>query len=722
MPDMREHDATILVADDDAATRLVIVSTLEQEGFMGVEAADGIETIEKFQQGAPDMVLLDVEMPRMDGHEACAGIRRLPNGGDVPIVMVTGHNDAESINRAYELGATDFISKPIHWPLLGRRLRYILRGARNFQALGVSESKNRALLAAIPDHIYVVDESGAILTKLIGGESGEDVVAGSIRDVLPPALSDEAIRKIREVNATRLPASIEYPEVGSADEARWFEARFIHHADTGVLIIVRDVSERKQAEKRIHHLAYFDTLTGLPNRTFFKERCEKMLRDAASSENELAIFNIDLNRFKRINDTLGPSTGDAVLVEIAKRVADFATTVTGDEPQDRYPLTCCVARCGGNEFGLAISGIDQPVDTIPLAEQLRERLAAPILLNGHEFVVTPSIGVACYPDHGKAVDELFKNAESARGEAKRVGGKASRLYGHWMNSDVSECLDLENELRRALEQDELSLVYQPKFDTETLEINGAEALLRWLHPDRGHISPASFVPIAEDAGLIGDLGRWVADKVCAYIASWRRNGLVGVPIAINISGQDFALGDPVDVITDAVSRAGISASCLELEITETVLMSDIRSVMAALHSLRQSGFSIAVDDFGTGYSSLRYLQRFPVDVLKIDASFVRDVESNADSRAICTAIIALARSLGLKVVGEGVETDGQLEFLKSHRCDTLQGFLLGTPISGPEFTTLLVDSKAGERVSSSGHATRPPKSRRPRSADHQFRE
>ena len=254
-----------------------------------------------------------------------------------------------------------------------------------------------------------------------------------------------------------------------------------------------------------------------------------------------------------------------------------------------------------------------------------------------------------------------------------------------MNSGVTECLNLENELRRALENDELSMYYQPKYCARTLEHSGAEALLRWFHPERGEIPPTAFIPIAEESGLITELGCWVANEVCEQISSWQYFGISPGPIAINISGQEFGLGDPVATLTEAVNKADISASAMELEITETVLMSDIRSVMLALHALREEGFSLAVDDFGTGYSSLRYLQKFPVDVLKIDSSFVHDVERNTDSRAICTAIIALARSLGLKVVGEGVESNWQLEFLKRQACDMVQGFLLSKPLSPNDF-------------------------------------
>ena len=349
-------------------------------------------------------------------------------------------------------------------------------------------------------------------------------------------------------------------------------------------------------------------------------------------------------------------------------------------------MSCCLARFGGNEFALAVVDTANPIPVSGIAEQLRGRLSQPLNLRGHEFVVTGSIGVATYPDHGTTAEMLMKNAESARDEAKRLGRNTQKLYRSSMSASLIECLDLENELRRALENEELSMAYQPKYCTRTLEQRGAEALLRWHHPERGEIPPQDFIPIAEESGLITDIGRWVAHSVCEQVSLWRYLGIDSGPIAINVSGQEFGQGNPVATLDDAVSKAGIPASAIELEITESVLLSDIRSMMSALNALREQGFTVAVDDFGTGYSSLRYLQRFPVDVLKIDSSFVSDVQRNTESRAICTAIIALARGLGLAVVGEGVENRWQLEFLKREGCDTAQGYLLGRPQSVEEFT------------------------------------
>ena len=685
-----ESRPIVVVADDDAATRYVITSTLAHEGFSVIEAGNGQEAIDAFKRSCPDVILMDVEMPGTDGYQACSVIRHSEGGADLPVVMVTGHDDSESVNRAYEVGATDFISKPINWSLIGHRLRYILRGVRNFQALGISEVENRALIAAIPDSIFIVSGDGTILNHVSGGNSsgnndGKELSGKSILSVLPDGLGNDIGQSINSVLSTGENTAIEYQVERPGDESRWYESRFVHHGDKKVLVIIRDISDRKHAEKKIHRLAYYDSLTGLPNRPLFKEQVQKELEVARSGNDSLALFNIDLNRFKRINDTLGSSTGDAVLVKMATRLSKYVDSLRQDQSNGTGEPDSCLASFGGNEFALLLSGLSHPFNFTLIAEQLRKLLAKPVMLKGHEFVVTASIGVAMYPEHGTSVEALLKNAESARDEAKHLGGNTQKLYRSSMNSGVTECLNLENELRRALENDELSMYYQPKYCANTREHRGAEALLRWFHPERGEISPTAFIPIAEESGLITELGCWVANNVCQQISSWEYFGISPGPIAINISGQEFSLGDPVATLTAAVSKADIARSALELEITETVLMSDIRSVMLALHALREEGFSLAVDDFGTGYSSLRYLQKFPIDVLKIDSSFVHDVERNADSRAICTAIIALARSLGLKVVGEGVESNWQLEFLKRQACNTVQGFLLSKPLSPNDF-------------------------------------
>ena len=694
MLDQHSARQVVLIADDDDGTRYILAETLTPEGYRVIEARCGKDAVDKFSQHRPDVVLLDVEMPGKDGYEACQAIRNCPDGADVPIVMVTSNDDSESIDRAFHVGATDFISKPINWSLIGHRLRYILRGASHLRSLAISESQNRALITAIPDRIFTIDREGVILSHQCRRDphsrrhTGDEQLRGEkLADVLPADVDNAVVGAIDTVAAGGREATFEFELDRGNAESRWYECRFVPHVGQNILVISRNVSERKQAEEKIHRLAYYDSLTGLPNRARFRQQLQGQLAQTERTRGELAILSIDLNHFKRINDALGTVTGDAVLREMAARLS----TVAGEWVIDSGAgaEACCVASFGGDEFALVVPGSPSMPGAETLTDRLRDALSEPLVINGHEFVVTASIGIATFPEHGDTVEVLMKNAESARREARRLGRNTQAFYRSSMSTGVTEGLNLENELRRALENDELAVHYQPKYCTQTLKQHGAEALLRWHHPTRGEIAPSDFVPIAEESGMISDVGRWVSEKVCQQIALWNYLGVEPGPIAINISGQEFGLGDPVSTLTDAVRHAGISASSVELEITETVLMSDIRSVMRALHSLREEGFSIAVDDFGTGYSSLRYLQRLPVDVLKIDYSFVRYLEKYADTRAICTAIIAMAHSLGLKVVGEGVENQWQLDFLQRESCDMAQGFLMSRALPAMGFTELL---------------------------------
>ena len=684
-----DSSPVVIIAEDDAGTRYLMASTLANEGFTVVEAKNGQEALEAFALRKPDLILMDVEMPGTNGYEACSVIRSSEGGRDLPIVMVTGHDDSESVNRAYQIGATDFIAKPINWSLIGHRVRYILRSAGNLNALAVSESKNRALLTAIPDSIFVIDEHGSIETDLsrpdsIGRDVSSSLIGRNVRSLLPAECGDEMDKCIREVMSTDCSRSVEYCVQDGDAAGVWHECRVVRHGGNKLLLIVRDISERKLAERKIHFLAFYDSLTGLPNRERFAERFGQVLEEVKRSGDLLALLHLDLNRFKRINDSLGSAVGDSVLHTVAKRLYDCLDKSVGTSER-HWDL----ARIGGDEFAVLLRDASGELDVAAISERMQKAIAAPLQLDGHEFVVNTSVGVATYPIHGTEMDVLSKNANLAKEEAKRTRQNSYRVYRKSMHADSMDCLDLETELRRALEDDELEVFYQPKYCASTREIRGAEALLRWSHSSRGEIPPSVFIPIAEESGMITDIGRWVAGRVCQQIASWQYFDYSPGPVAINVSGHEFAYGDVVSTLTDAVRSAGISYNAVELEITESVLIGDIRSVTAALHQLRERGFSVAVDDFGTGYSSLCYLQRFPIDVLKIDRSFVQDVERNADSRKICTAIVALAKSLGLTVVAEGVENHWQLEFMRRNACEIVQGLLLSEPLAADAFANLV---------------------------------
>jgi predicted signal transduction protein with EAL and GGDEF domain/CheY-like chemotaxis protein len=701
----QQRAVRVLVADDDALVRDLATAMLENAGFEVQTVATGDAAVAACALRLPNIALLDVEMPDGDGYQACATIRALPGGANVPIVMVTGHDDAKSIDQAYEAGATDFVVKPINWALLAHRIRYVLRGARTIDALWLSEQKNAALLKAIPDGIFLVDATGVIghcfspIEGLVDAGWQPASVSRHFVDVLPQSTRSRAVECL---NATLrgAPAVFEFPLETEGHPTRHFECRYLPNATAQVLAIVRDITQRKDAEARIHRLAYFDALTGLPNREWLGDYLSQSLAEARHQSGRVALLYVDLDQFKRINDTLGHETGDALLRLVADRLTGTLRRLCGGDEGFRPSgpgegsghgeglVRARLARVGGDEFILVLTGRPTVHDAEQVAEHIRSALAAPFLHGGYEFVVTPSIGIALYPEHGGDSQTLLKNADGAMYEAKSSGRNQFRVYTSALNARALKRLSLEMELRRAFEDSRLEVYYQPKYETHGLNLVGAEALLRWFHPERGQIPTADFIAVAEETGLIGDIGRWTLQQVCRDLCQWRSDGLVLPSVAVNVSGRDFLQPKALLRLSDVVSHAQLSPSLFELELTEGVLMQDAESGRRSLLALKELGFTLAVDDFGTGYCSLNYLKRFPLDTLKIDRSFVADIGSDADDAAIVRAIIALGHSLSLKIVAEGVTTPAQLQFLRAEGCDAIQGFLMSPAVPASTFTQM----------------------------------
>jgi diguanylate cyclase (GGDEF)-like protein len=676
----------VLIADDDAILREIALAMLEEAGFAVQAVASGDAAVAACAVRMPDIVLLDVEMAQGDGYQACSNIRSLPGGEDLPIVMVTGCDDSVSIDRAYEAGATDFVVKPINWTLLSHRIRYVMRGARTIEALRFSEQKNAALLKAIPDGIFLVNSAGAIghCFRAIDGlrQTARAAHPKSFFDLIPQATREHAVDCLNSALRGEA-AAFEFSKEAKGRAARHFECRYLPNSAGQVLAIVRDVTARKETEARIHRLAYFDALTGLPNREWIREHLVRSLAEARSSRRHLAVLYLDLDQFKRINDTLGHGTGDALLRQVAERLQ---STVGRDAAGG---INAEIARVGGDEFIVVLSGISNADQALQAANDILASHAAPFLQASYELVITPSIGIAAFPEHGEDVQNLLKHAEGAMYEAKSSGRNQLRVYDKAINARALKRLSLEIELRRAVEDSSLEMYYQPKYDARTLKLNGGEALLRWFHPDRGQIPTADFIAVAEETGLIGDIGRWVMQRVCRDLGHWRTAGLALPHVAVNVSGRDFMHPEALLRLSDTVTQANLPASIFELELTEGVLMRDAEAGRRSLLALKEFGFALAVDDFGTGYCSLNYLKRFPLDTLKIDRSFVSDINQDPDDAAIVRAIIALGHSLDLKVVAEGVTTLAQLRFLQNESCDGIQGFLMSAAVPAAEFTELL---------------------------------
>ncbi len=693
MSNIKHTRPQVLVADDDATLRRLARTALEQAGFQVHEAADGIEAADTAAAVHPDIILMDVEMPNMDGFSACARIRKRPESVDTPIIMLTGREDDLSIQSAYDSGATDFVSKPINWSLLGHRVKYIMRASRVSRGLRVSETKNRAFVRAIPDSMLVVDRQGALLTHHRGKDGSpmlDERLEGkaSVYDALPKTLADLWRHQVTEVIQTGNPQY--YENKYTANGATYFyETRMVPFTADSVLIILRDVSEQKRADAKVRRLAFYDTLTGLPNRQSFLIQVAEAIRQAEENDGKLGILYIDLDNFKRINDSLGHSVGDALLRALSKRLEacirkdDYVATF------GRSNTHLQIARLGGDEFTILLRDLDDADEASTVAERVMAALAEPVMHLGQQFVITPSIGIATYPEDGTDIDALVKNADTAMYHAKAAGRNRISLFSGTMSIRSLEYLDLEDALRRTIEDGGLELHYQPKLEIATQRVCGVEALLRWTHPERGPISPAKFIPIAEDSGLILPLSDWVLQAACDQLKAWQGGPLDSVRIAINLSPQQFYKGDVDEQIIRALADRNVATDRLELELTEGTLMRDVEDTIRRMRSLKRAGFKIAVDDFGTGYSSLSYLKRFPIDALKIDRSFVMEIDNAGEDDSICKAIIALAHGLGMKVIAEGVETEDQMQYLHFLDCEEIQGFFFAKPMPAAEVEQFL---------------------------------
>ncbi|KQQ45744.1 sensory box protein/response regulator [Duganella sp. Leaf126] len=460
------------------------------------------------------------------------------------------------------------------------------------------------------------------------------------------------------------------------------QCRTLRSGESWILVAVaRDITERKEAEQRLLKLAHFDTLTGLPNRSQFYDSLTQSMRQAAQHNWSLAVLFLDVDRFKNVNDTLGHTIGDELLRQFSSRLVDCLR------------VRDTIGRFGGDEFAAILMLPEGVQNAVVVVDKIRDVLRRPFELKGHEVTVTASIGISVFPDDGADPDLLIQYADTAMYRAKEAGRDAFRFFTAEMNAQSMARLELENALRRAIENDEFVLHFQPKVNIASGRISGAEVLLRWQRPGHGVVSPALFIPILEETGLIVRVGSWVINEACRKIAHWRRTNAGAVHLSVNVSGIQFFVGGLEEEVLRAIREHDISPELLELELTESSLMSNAEETITVLQNLKALGIKISIDDFGTGYSSLAYLKRFPIDKLKIDIAFVREVTSNPDDAAIVLAIINMAHSLKLDVIAEGVEKDAQLAYLRRHGCDEMQGYYFSRPLPEKEFEAMLRDGR-----------------------------
>ncbi|MDH3744922.1 MAG: EAL domain-containing protein [Acidobacteriota bacterium] len=694
----------VLVVDDEPVMRVLARESLQQFGFEVIEAENGEEALSVFDELRPDLLLLDVKMPVMNGFETCKCLRASAAGRFTPVLMMTGLDDISAIEQAYETGATDFINKPINWVILGHRVEYMLRASRFAEELRDSQTKlaNAQRIASLG--YWELDFATEELTYSneiceIFGVTREEL-GNRIDSLLDRVHADDriAVDEFRRILGERRDGGeLEYrivkPQGGVSCVRQQVE--FVRDENGNVVSgtgTLQDISERRDAEEKIRLLAHYDSLTGLPNRELFLERLDIALATAKRHERMTAILFLDLDRFKRINETLGHSAGDLLLSEVAARLVrcvrstDVLSRASAGEPAQ------LVSRFGGDEFVVMLSELTRIEDAATVARRMVVALKESFSIAGQEVFAGASIGIAINPYDGDSVEALVKNADTAMSFAKSEGTDSYRYYTQSMNAKALERLALETSLRGALERDEFELHYQPQLDLASGRVLGAEALVRWNHPEEGLLLPGAFITLAEESGLILPVGDWVLEEGCRQAKEWHDAGHTSLRVAINLSSRQFDRWSFPGTVAEVLERTGVEPGLVDLELTESALMKE-EETTKALGALKEYGIRVSIDDFGTGYSSLAYLMRLPLDALKIDRCFLEGVPYDTDQAALVDAIMAMARSLKLDVIAEGIENEAQLSFLRKRGCRNGQGFLFSKALPANEFLEYLKRSE-----------------------------
>lgn len=675
----------VLLVEDSEDDAILLQGELKRGGYAPflLRVETPAEMKEALDHKQWDIIISDYSLPRFSGLAALELFQRTQL--DLPFIILSGNIGEDIAVEAMKAGAHDYIMKDNLkrlTPAIQRELREAIeRSARRKAELAIHENEKRfrSLIENSSDVTTVLDAYGAILyqspsVERVLGYTPEDLLGKTFWEYIHTddagSVSTAFVQRFLQPDAVSIPVEFRFRHADGT--WRFLEAlngKLLQDA-SGPSIVVnsRDITARKRDEQTIRHLAYYDALTNLPNRTLFHDRLTLALAQAHRSKQRLAVMILDLDRFKTITDTLGHAVGDRILANVGKRLEDSLRE--GDT----------VARSGGDEFMLLLPGLSGVEDAGKIAQKILGIFATPFLSGGEELHVTASIGVCLYPSDGEDAETLIKNADVTMYRAKEQGRNNYQLYAPGMNAKAHERLSLENRLRRALEQDQFVVYYQPQISLHNGRMVGVEALVRWQHPELGLLFPGSFIPIAEESGLILPLSEWVLQTACAQNKSWQESGMPPLRMAVNLSARHFMQKDLVDTVKRILRDTRLEAEYLEIELTESIFMGKADAATATLRELKAMGAHLSIDDFGTGFSSLSYLKRFPVSTLKIDQSFVQDIPNDADDAAIAQLIIAMAHSLNLRVIAEGVETQEQLDFLRSHDCDEMQGFLFSKAV------------------------------------------
>jgi diguanylate cyclase (GGDEF)-like protein len=731
---MSRPAATILVVDDEIQNRKLLEALLRPEGYVTRSAASGEEALASIAQHAPDLILLDIMMPGMDGHQLAGILKADPATAGIPIIMVTALIDRDTRLAGLNAGAEEFLTKPVDRAELWLRVRNLLRlkefgdFLKNHSAMLEQQVQERtsdirrlnrvyAVLSGINNLIVRVRDRDELFREAcrIAVEDGElraawlGIVDRSATEIVtvasagaeqPPsaaighrtplagaapangiaarALAEKKAVVSEDARIAALPLIVADQAVGMlalyAGEAGFFDAKEMRLLTE----LAGDISfaiDHIEKQEQLDYLAFYDVLTGLANRSLFLERVAPCIRSASAGGHKLAVLLIDLERFKNINDSLGQAVGDALL----RQVAEWLKRSVGDANM--------LARVGTDHFAVVLPEVRQESDLVRLIEETMTAFQEhPFRLDDAVFRIAAKVGVALYPDFGADADALLRNAEAALKKAKASGDRYL-FYTQKMTETVSGRVTLENQLRHALNHGEFVLHYQPKVNLGSGKLTSAEALIRWNDPVTGLVPPGRFIPVLEETGMIHEVGRWAMRRAIEDHLRWRKAGLQAVRIAVNVSPLQLRNRHFIDEIQQAVGFDALAAAGLELELTESLIMEDVKRNIASLRAIRAMGVSIAIDDFGTGFSSLSYLSKLPVDTLKIDRSFVVDMTGAPEGLALVSTIITLAHSLKLKVVAEGVETEEQSRLLRQMQCDEMQGYLFSKPVPCDVFET-----------------------------------
>nr|WP_279337042.1 EAL domain-containing protein [Solimicrobium silvestre] len=731
---------------DDEPSNLATLKQILGNDYSLVFARNGTEGLAAVKKHLPALILLDVQMPDMDGYTVCKMIKADPLTENTPVIFISALSDVGDETTGFLCGGVDYIIKPVSPAIVRARVATHLSLVRAttlelyVKQLEIERTKTArlsrilAVLSGTNSAIVRIRESHALMEEAcrIAVDHGGFGIAwiGLAQD--NAALS---IAASQGIESDQLIATLQ-PSVGKSPDSIEISSQVLKTGQTcifndvrsatstsatcrdalsrgylslialpltgnnkiaGVVVLYArelncfdeeeikllselagDISFALQAienGKRASFLAYYDELTGLPNTTLFLDRLDQLIQSAWFEKSKVFVIILNLNRFKELNDTYGRHIGDKVLITVAQYLDEGSLH------------SCSAARIGADNF--ALLGVEaNSGDVTKLCDQILIMLAKPFNIDGKSFTVSPRLGIAIYPTDAENTEALFKNAETALKQAKFTKSLYS-YYSPEHNAKIAEKIELENMLKLALDNNQFVMYYQPKVDLDTGKIVGAEALIRWKHPERGMVPPVEFIPLAEETGLIVPIGTWVIQAVCAQQATWKRDRIPIVPVALNLSALQFRQGNVLQIVRDALSEYKLEPNELELELTESLVMQNLQEAETIMRSFHQHGLHLSLDDFGTGYSSLAYLKRFPFDTVKIDRAFVTDITRNPEDAAIALAIIAMAHNLHMNVVAEGVETEAQLKFLRARHCDQIQGYFFSPPVTADEFGMML---------------------------------